>query len=125
MLPTYGVTVRFSNSTGWNGPASVSRELSAEAKQTDDILWFVLTNILRDRTLEFTYAYRADLGLGDPKGAPKRYPIEPRPWPLEVSEDLIRSRILPTHLSEPTHDEIGSPESGVQRPCNQRPQGIG
>lgn len=100
------------------GGASVSRELSAEAKQTDDILWFVLTNILRDRTLEFTYAYRADLGLGDPAGGPKRYPIEPRPWPVEVSEHIIRSRILPNHLSEPTHDETGSPESGVQRTCN-------
>ncbi|WP_319464166.1 hypothetical protein [Micromonospora sp. RTP1Z1] len=96
-----------------------SWELSAEAKQTDDTLWFVLANILRDRTLEFTYAYRADLGLGDPEGGPKRYPIEPRPWPLEVSEHIIRSRILPNHLSEPTHDETGgSPESGVQRTCN-------
>ncbi|WP_405095563.1 hypothetical protein [Micromonospora sp. NBC_01412] len=79
------------------------RDLSAEDKQTDDILWFVLTNILRDRMLEFTYAYRVDLGIGDPKGGPKKYPTEPRPWPLEHSEHILRAHILPSHLT--TKDE--------------------
>ncbi|WKU04954.1 hypothetical protein [Micromonospora sp. HUAS LYJ1] len=75
-----------------------NRELSFHEKETDDILWFLLTNILRDRTLEFSYAYRVDLGIGDPRGGPKKYPTEPRPWPLEDSEHVLRAHILPSHL---------------------------
>lgn len=86
------------------GGATRERELLPEAKQNDDILWFVLTNHLRDRELEFVYSYRAELGIGDPEGGPKRYPIEQRdrPWPLAVAERIVREHLLPFHPDGPS-----------------------
>jgi hypothetical protein len=95
------------------------RELPSEAKQADDMLWFVLCNMLRDRELEFAYAYRADLGIGDPKGGPRRFPIEQRErlWPLDVSEHIVRQHVLPLHppASCQRQQEGSKPDEGIPR----------
>jgi hypothetical protein len=43
-----------------------------------------------DRAREFIAAYRKDLGIGIPEGAPKTYPIAARPWPPESAEGHLR-----------------------------------
>lgn len=65
----------------------------------DEITWFVLNRMIEDRMTEFVHGYREDLGLGSPKGAPKRWPIELRKFPWSMSrgqaEALLGAHIPP------------------------------
>lgn len=40
----------------------------------DEQIWFLLQRFEEDREREFVFAYRKDLGLGAPAGAPKKFP---------------------------------------------------
>lgn len=93
------------------------RDLTNDEKQQDDILWFVLKNMLRDRELEFVYAYRSELGIGDPHAGPSQFPMEARirPFSLDESEHIVRAHVLPDHLRNPQACGLGSrPENGTQ-----------
>lgn len=59
----------------------------------DQVIWFLLQRFEEDREREFVYAYRKDLGLGPPSGAPKDFPIPDRPWPLGDAESLVRQAV--------------------------------
>jgi hypothetical protein len=72
----------------------------------DGIIWFLLQRFEEDREREFVFAYRKDLGLGPPSGAPKDFPIRDRPWPLGDAESLVRHAIS-TKRHPNTPDQAG------------------
>lgn len=86
--------------------ASASRTTLEDPGPDDEITWFLLQRFLDDRLSEFVHAYRDDLGLGPPSGAPARWPIveRDRPVSLEDSEQILRAR-LPR--KKPTNPEPG------------------
>lgn len=103
------------------------RQLSRAGIECDDITWFVLTNLLRDRELEFVYAYRQELGIGSPTGGPAKFPIEDRatpvgwpfdqPWSNDFAEHLMRSQVLPHHrlaTEAPHHGNGAQAASGTR-----------
>jgi hypothetical protein len=65
----------------------------------DEITWFLLQRFLEDRIAEFVHGYREDLGLGQPKGAPKTWPVVQREPPMSLSlaqsEAIVRAHIRP------------------------------
>jgi hypothetical protein len=64
---------------------------------SDEITWFLLQRFLEERIDEFIHGYREDLGLGQPTGAPKKWPIVQREFPfnfnLAQSEAFLRAHI--------------------------------
>jgi len=59
----------------------------------DEIVWFLLQRFEEDREREFVFAYRKDLGLGTPVGAPTGFPMQSRPWPLGDAEAIVRTHM--------------------------------
>ncbi len=57
----------------------------------------MLQRFLEDRVDEFVHAYREDLGLGRPAGAPKTWPMvqreRPFNWSTAQSEAFLRAHI--------------------------------
>jgi hypothetical protein len=74
----------------------------------DDLTYglpFFLANRLReDQELEFTLAYRNDLGIGLPERASKDWLIVSRPWPSVEAEKILH-----------THVKFGKPKEAVGR----------
>lgn len=72
---------------------------------SDEITWFVLNRFIEDRITEFAHGYREDLGLGVPKGAPKKWPVVPREFPMNLtrseSEAFLRAQIPPRAKKAP------------------------
>lgn len=60
----------------------------------DEIQWFLLQRFQEDREREFVYAYRQDLGVGAPKGAPRDYPKRDLPFDLGAAERHLRRKLL-------------------------------
>lgn len=94
----------------------------------DEITWFLLQRFLEDRVDEFIYGYREDLGLGQPAGAPKDWPMtqreRPFDWNLAQSEAFLRThipiKILPKREERPSTTEeqslsdlLGQPDSTI------------
>ena len=78
--------------------AGVSRTALTRPGPNDEIMWFLLQRFLEERTAEFVHGYREDLGLGQPVGAPRRWPIvklKRRPVSLPDSERILRAQIPP------------------------------
>lgn len=75
--------------------ATAARAALKDPGPNDEISWFLLQRFLEDRLSEFVHGYRADLGLGPPAGAPKRWPIVERAHPvsLENSERVMRAHL--------------------------------
>ena len=69
----------------------------------DEITWFLLQRFVEDRLAEFVHGYREDLGLGQPLGAPARWPIVERERPVSLadSEIILRSQIPPKESTKP------------------------
>jgi hypothetical protein len=92
----------------------------ADPKSNDEISWFLLQRFLEERIDEFVLGYREDLGIGQPAGAPKKWPVSQREFPsgldLAQSEELVRAHIpiklLPKQSdAPPTRQESKSPPS--------------
>lgn len=129
MVRLYGDLTAFQRKTLNAAFADGSRRrLTKDAVECDDISWFVLTNLLRDRELEFVHAYRQELGIGSPAGGPTRFPMEERitpdvwpfsePWSNDFAERIMRKHVLPHH-----HLETEPPEraNGQVVPADEDP----
>jgi len=86
--------------------AGASRAALERPGSNDEITWFLLQRFVEDRIDEFVHAYREDLGIGRPSGAPKRWPIveRERPWPIDESEAILRAHIRPKKTSSKVED---------------------
>ena len=75
--------------------AGASRAALEQPGPNDEIMWFLLQRFLEERTAEFVHGYREDLGVGQPVGAPKRWPIVKRERPVSLpdSEHILRAHI--------------------------------
>lgn len=73
--------------------AAAERAAISSPGLNDEITWFLLQRFLDDREHEFVHAYRQDLGLGAPEGAPKGYGQLARPWPLSAAEATLRAHL--------------------------------
>lgn len=83
--------------------ASAERVALQTPGPDDEITWFLLQRFIEDRMSEFLHAYRDDLGLGPPSGAPKRWPVveRARPMPLEDSERVLRAILKARQPTDP------------------------
>jgi len=72
----------------------------------DEITWFLLQRFLEERIDEFVHGYREDLGIGQPEGAPKKWPVTQREFPsgldLAQSEQILRAHIPIKILPKPS-----------------------
>jgi len=72
----------------------------------DEITWFLLQRFLEERIDEFVHGYREDLGIGQPVGAPKKWPVAQREFPLGLdlaqSEEILRAHIPIKILPKPS-----------------------
>lgn len=72
----------------------------------DEITWFLLQRFLEERIDEFIHGYREDLGIGQPVGAPKKWPVTQREFPLGLdlaqSEEILRAHIPIKILAKPS-----------------------
>jgi hypothetical protein len=73
--------------------ATARKAAMTSPTSNDDLVWFLLQRFEEDREREFVYAYRKDLGLGVPAGAPKNFPVPSRPWPLGEAEALVMASL--------------------------------
>jgi hypothetical protein len=75
----------------------------------DEITWFLLQRFLEERIDEFVYGYREDLGIGQPVGAPKKWPVVRRESPLGLtrpqSEELLRTHIPIKIMPKPSDEQ--------------------
>lgn len=92
--------------------AGACRAALEQPGPNDEITWFVLQRFVDERMAEFVHNYRADLGLGRPAGAPKRWPIVKRERPVSLadSERIIRAHIPPKRRLVPNSSVKPSPE---------------
>jgi hypothetical protein len=70
--------------------AAAMRIYQTETNLSYGLPYFLAMRLREDRAREFIAAYRKDLGIGLPEGAPKTYPIAARPWPPEFAEGHLR-----------------------------------
>jgi hypothetical protein len=62
------------------------------AHPDNELTWFLLCRFAEDREREFVHAYRQELGLGTPQGAPIGY-MAPRHPQLNLAEHTLRAHV--------------------------------
>ncbi|WP_219502085.1 hypothetical protein [Nonomuraea ceibae] len=70
--------------------------------------YFLANRLGEDQELEFVAAYRKELGIGPPKGAPKNYPVPSRPWPIDKAQAHFKSFLRHTpkaHIKDSDYKE--------------------
>jgi hypothetical protein len=73
--------------------ATAERSAVSSPGPNDEITRFLLQRFLDDREHEFVQAYRQDLGLGAPDGAPRGYGQLNRPWSSAAAEATLRAHL--------------------------------